>query len=334
MKLELQDQQFVERIRKETPPVIGVLHPDWRGVRSSIQSHVKHCYLLEDNLTPESAEYYAGVLAETGCTKIVYGAFPLTYAHLIRTLHRRYPSIEQYITWHGSYMQSNEDYNWESFKGSLHLCKEGSIKRIGMAKKGMELSVRNLGVDAVFFSNFVDKIPDRSSTPAVGGPHLGLWSIEPIWRKNPYAMLAACSLIPGADVYVRGQNKRAEEFAALYGIRLMASLDALPMEQMPQELARMHLNLYVTLSECLPMTPLESFSVGSPCLIGPSSHLFEDWKPLYDAVVVPFPDRSVVIAEYIGNALANRDSLIAEYAKFAVEYNQRAKAEFASFINL
>lgn len=336
MKFQFQehDQSFIERVKTAAPPVIAVLHPDWRGIRSSTENHVEHCYFLEDNLTPESAKYVSEVLKATGCKKVVYGALPLSYAHLVRALHHLYPDIEQYITWHGSFLQSNEDYNWDSFKGALCLCKEGAVKKIGFVKKGMEVVVRKLGVETAFFSNYVKGIPESPSVPLQGGPHLGIWAIAPIWRKNPFAMLAASAVIPGAKVYVRGQDQRAQDFSELFGVDLMPGLQAVPMDQMPQALSEMHLNLYVTLSECSPMTPLESLAVGAPCLIGPTSHLFENWKSLYDALVVPFPDRSLVIAEYMENALENRTQIIAEYAKFAIQYNEQAKSEFASFINL
>ena len=80
------------------------------------------------------------------------------------------------------------------------------------------------------------------------------------------------------------------------------------------------------------MTPLESLAAGVPCLLGPNSHLFEDDQTLFKLLVVPFPDRSVVISEYIEQALNLRDTIVEKYAKYALEYNQRAKTEFSRFI--
>lgn len=87
-------------------------------------------------------------------------------------------------------------------------------------------------------------------------------------------------------------------------------------------LSRMHLNLYVTLSECSPMLPLESLAVGVPCLFGPNSHLFEDHAYLHSRLVVPYPDRSDVIAHMIKQALAEREQIIAEYIVYAPKYNR------------
>ena len=185
MQLSEADQNFIKKTRERNGTVVAVTHPDWRGIRRSIEQHCSAVYYVADDVTETSAVFYADLLAESGAKKIVYGALPLSYAHLIRTIHQRHPSIEQFITWHGSFLQSNEDYNWESFKGALCLCREGSVKRIGFVKKGMEVLTRKLDVDAVFYSNFIDKIPQAASTPEPGGPHLGVWAIAPIWRKKP-----------------------------------------------------------------------------------------------------------------------------------------------------
>lgn len=308
------------------------MHPEWRGIRRSLENHCSSQYLLEDHVTPETALAHADFLVEKGAKKLVYGALPLSYSHLIRCIHQRHPKIEQFITWHGSYLQSNEDYNWESFKGALCLCREGSVKRLGFVKKGMEKLVSRLDIEAVFYSNFVDQIPSTSSVPEAGGPHLGLWAIAPIWRKNPYAMLAGAAMIPNACLHVRGQDERVREFAELFSIRLSSNASPLEMSEVEAEMKRMHLNLYITMSECSPMTPLESLSAGVPCLLGPNSHLFEDNRELFDLLVVPFPDRSDVVTDYITCALEEREGIVSKYASYAVEYNARAKQEFAQFI--
>jgi glycosyltransferase involved in cell wall biosynthesis len=328
------DEAFVEKVRQDKSPVIGVMPPDWRGIRSSLENHLDHCYYLEDSVTSENVGYFSDLFFRTGCRKIVYGALPLTYAPLMRQIRADFPSLNQYITWHGSFLQSNEPYNWESFKGALCLAREGSIRKIGFVKKGMEEITRKVGVSTAFYSNFVDSIPEGPSIPLENGPHLGLWAIAPIWRKNPFAMLAATSQVESAIVHIHGQDAQCKEFAELFAIRHKFDAEPLAMQEMPRALSEMHLNLYVTLSECAPMTPLESLSVGVPCLLGPNSHYFEDWKSLFDALVVPFPDKASVIADYIENALANRREIVTDYARFATQYNQRARDEFASFIDL
>jgi hypothetical protein len=101
---------------------------------------------------------------------------------------------------------------------------------------------------------------------------------------------------------------------------------------MLQAIRDTHLTLYVTFSECSPMLPLESFSVGTPCLVGPTSHLFEDDEFLRSRLVVPAPDRADVIAQWIEGALAERDALVRAYQRWAPRYNARARASLDEFL--
>jgi hypothetical protein len=79
------------------------------------------------------------------------------------------------------------------------------------------------------------------------------------------------------------------------------------------------------------MLPLESMQLGVPCLIGPTSHLFEDNPFLFERLVVPFPERADVIAASLRRVLDERRDIIAEYRRYIPDYNRRAAASVASW---
>ena len=108
----------------------------------------------------------------------------------------------------------------------------------------------------------------------------------------------------------------------------------LPQDKMLDFLATMHVNLYVTMSECAPMTPLESLTAGSPCLIGPNSHYFEDNDYLKERLVVNFPDKASVIHQYIIKCIDEREEIVNEYRKYAKEYNIAAQKYLLIFWRL
>jgi len=182
--------------------------------------------------------------------------------------------------------------------------------------------------------NYVQDIPDGPSVPLEGGPHLGIWGVAYNWRKMHYAMMASTLLIPGAQIHSSVVNSRVRDFARTLGIDGDFDENLIPQDRMPTVLAQMHLNLYVTLSECTPVLPLESLSVGAPCLLGPNSHLFEDHQFLHKTLVVPYPDRAKVIAEHAVRALAERDKIIEAYKEYALGYNERARQTLVEFLEL
>jgi hypothetical protein len=333
-KFSAAERRWLDHVTSTSPTAIAVMHPEWRGVRSSTVELFPQHYFLEDCLDEEQGDHVARLLLESGCKRIVISAFPHSYIHLVMALHRRAPQVKIFNYWLGSFLQSNEDYTWQGFRAIEELCRDRIIYKWGFAKKGMAEIMASLGLHTGFLMSMVRHVPGGASIPLDGGPHLGLWAIESIWRKSPYGMLAAAHMIAGARVHGSGKDRRALEFARLFKLNTNMYSAPIPHEQMPQKLAQMHLNLYVTLSECAPMLPLESLAVGAPCLIGPTSHYFEDHAYLHSRLVVPYPDRALVIAEYIERALAERDQIIAAYKEYVPGYNDRALQSVREFLEL
>jgi len=181
--------------------------------------------------------------------------------------------------------------------------------------------------------NMVRCIPDAPSQPLPNGIHAAIWS-QPdwSWKKSPYAMLAALRLVPEAVGHVYNVSPRAREFGNLMSVRADYVTETIPQEQVLQVMAQMHLNLYVTLTECAPMLPLQSLSVGVPCLFGPTTHYFTDHEYLHSRLVVPYPDHAEVIAEKANLVLAERTQVIEAYRAYAPEYNRQARRALENFL--
>ena len=82
------------------------------------------------------------------------------------------------------------------------------------------------------------------------------------------------------------------------------------------------------------MLPLESLAVGTPCLTGPTSHLFEDNPFLRQLLVVPYPDSASIIAKFTQRALKKRNEIIQCYIDYIPGYNQRAQASLVAFLEI
>jgi hypothetical protein len=329
-----EEREWLERVTADKPGAIAVMHAEWRGVRRATVELFPYHHFIDDRVTEESGMRQAQLLLETGCDRITLAGFPHSYIHVVRALHRLAPHVKLFSLWFGSFLQHAEDYAWYGFRTVETLCREGVIYKWGFAKKGMAEIMAKAGLRTGFVMSLVRQIPVAASTPMEGGPHLGIWAAQPTWRKYPYAMAAAIRLIPGAELHGSSMEPRVGQFARMLGIRSRLSPDAVPLDEMPRALGRMHLNLYVTLSECAPMVPLESLAVGAPCLFGPNSHYFEDHEYLHGRLVVPHPDRASTIAEYALRALRERSEIVEAYRGYAPEYNARALASLEEFLEV
>jgi len=329
-----QEQKWLETIHEKQPETIAVLHPDWRGIHTATEGLFHSLLEITDTLDPISALHYADLFAETKCSRIVFSGFPITYRYLVLALKKRMPRVHLYVIYHGTFNKFREDYDWRAQSTIIDLAKGGKLDKIGFVKAGMaEVVNTTLGLSTGFVMNFVEQIPNQASSPLPGGPHLGMWLLwSGNWQKPPFAMMAASAMIPGSILHGSDADERMMNFVKVFQIRSDFFGKPLPQNELLQQMSMMHLNLYVTFHECAPMLPLESLSVGVPCLIGPVSHYFEDHAYLHKRLVVPYPDRAEVIASQAIKVIEERDEIIQAYRTYAPVYNQLAKETLNRFL--
>ncbi len=318
---------------RANPQPLSVNNPSWRGILSSTRELFNSIFLLSDELTSEQAEYYAALFAEAGLPSITIQGFPHTYIHLVRALRKLKADLQIHVIWHGNFLQMKEDYDWTGLNMVKALAQDGVVRKVGFVKQGMAEVMRTTGMPAYFIMNYVRRIPDAAAQPIPGGPHIGIWG-EPDygWRKPPYAMLAALSLVSGASAQVVNISPRSKEFGDWFHLNAQYHTRVIQRDEVLKILSEMHLNMYVTLSECAPMLPLKSLSLGVPCLLGPTSHYFRDHAYLHSRLVVPYPEHAEIIAEKANSVLAERERVIQAYRTFAVDYNQQAVQSISDFL--
>lgn len=326
------DRAWLES-QAQPPRPLSLGHPEWRGILSASKQLFDNVYTIPDNLDRVRAAYYAALIHESGVPSVTIQGFPLSYTHLVKALRKIDPRLPIFVIYHGNYLHVREDYDWSSFKAIKALHDDGDIVRVGFVKLGMAEVMTAAGMRCSFIMNLVRQIPTGPSQPLPGGRHVGIWG-QPdwSWKKPPYAMIAALKLVPGAQAHVYNVSPRAQEYGSFLGVAGEYVLEGVAQDQVPLTMAQMHVNLYVTLTECAPMMPLESLAIGAPCLLGPNSPYFNDNPYLHERLVVPYPEQAEVIAAHTRRALAERTDIIQAYQDYAPGYNQRALAVLAEFL--
>jgi hypothetical protein len=325
------------RLRRESHRIVAFSPPDFLGVTQSTRSLFENWYPLSaaDVATSARRRALADALAASAAHTVVLSGFDRGYAELVRELERRAPKARVLALWHGNVLQNVEDRCWQHLGEILDLAAEGLIARVGFFKEGMAELLGTGGIDATFVTNRVVEIPKQASSISGDGvTHIGFYCAGENWRKNPFAMLSGASLVDNA-VVSGVLNRRARQWCERIGVRLgVVSETALPHDELMACLPKMHCNLYVTMSECSPVLPLESLSVGVPCLVSATSHLFRESEFLVESLVVPRVDDVWEIARHIRRAIECRDAIVREYAIWAVGYNRRAEELLARFADV
>ncbi|MDH3729934.1 MAG: hypothetical protein OES13_02240 [Acidimicrobiia bacterium] len=315
----------------EGAEVIAVAVDEYLGVTSATSNLFSHTVAPPPDLSQDQLEELVDALMGSGANHFVLSGWSPTRIALADRLAKLGARVDG--VWHGNYLQTREDYGWDMFQQLITAARAGTITKVGVVKAGMEVWLDGLGVEAGLLLNYVPKVPQGPSTPEDGGPHVGMWLAAEGYRKLPYAMIAAAGMIPDVTLAGSGVSERALEFAHFVGLdttRLLRS--ALSHSDLMVAISRTHLSMYVTQSECGPMLPMESLSLGVPCLIGPTSHVFADDDFLAATLIVPYPEHAEVILRYAINALKKRTEIVEAYREYAPGYIERAQHSVREFL--
>lgn len=334
-KFTRSEEEWIKTIQAEKP-VISVEHPHWKGIKSSSNQLFEHHYNMMDNLTNQEIEHHAKVLMESGCKAIVLQGFPNSFEYLINHLNRVAPNLPIYLLYHGNFLHSSEEYSWQAFKSIVELARAKKIKKVGFVKKGMAETMANQGFRTGFIKNFYNVIPKSESSPLAEDNKIGIgvWSNGYAWMKPPFCMIAAASMLKNSRIYGSGFNQRAVDLCLLLDVDYDISFSPLPHKELLVKMGQMHVNLYVTLSECAPMLPLESLAMGVPCISGPNHHYFEDDEYLRNRLIVECPDKEWLIFKKLETALNERTKIINAYIEYAKRYNEEAKDSVKKFLEI
>ncbi len=326
------------RLDPSEPTAIYV--PRWRGVASATRCLFRQTVPIPasathhpDDIDAAKVAAYADILLASGFRHFVVSGGDSFHRALIQSVLQQDSGIRFDLVWHSNYVQMGEERDWRLFWQWLGAFEDGLITRIGVTKSGFDGFLQQLSIDAVCLPQFVPMAPERLR-PGKVADVAGIWlSGSSSYRKLPHAMIASVKAMP--SFYLKGAGLGAEGLALVSALDvpfLQVFEDPIPFERLQRAIPSTAVSLYVTISECSPMLPVESFALGVPCLIGPGSHLFRDHALLREMLVVEQPYNPGLIADMAMAAAARRDDLLAAYSRYNQEVEVQARDALARFL--
>jgi len=302
--------------------VLQVCHPEWRGVRAA-------AYGFEDPVV-ETADAGRSALdivdhaRAAGVETIVVQGFPPGSANLLRIARRAGMATRCLL--HSSPAQHGaERGEAEVAEQVLALAAEGAIGVVGFVKKGLAEMFGALGYETRWVPNRMPMLPGLERVAPQGRrPHIGVMA-EPFWRKNVVTQLGAVAILEGT-----GHVLRRPDVGYLARLPIVEH-GTVGWEEFVGLLASMDLNLYTTLSECQPLTPMESYLAGVPCLFSRTSVLFEDSPELLGISTLAEVDNPTAIAKAATRLLENADEVIPLAQSWMASFDQTARRLWAEF---
>jgi hypothetical protein len=319
---------------------LGLYVPRWKGVAASTKNLFSQTLPFPHtaeghpaDISPEDVKFISNVLLSSGCRHFVISGGDTFWISVIRRVQKESSGLRFDLLWHSNYLQMSEAHDWNLLKSWLRAISDGLVTRVAVVKQGLEVLLGRLGVDAVFIPNVIRADPNDIR---YAGAHadVGIWlSGSSSYRKLPYASLLALKAL--RDRRLVGAGFDDESMALVTDLRIPRGeiwRHPLPQESLYQSIQRTGLTLYVTLSECSPMLPLESLHLGVPCLVGANSHLFRDDPYLSKMLVVQSPLSPEQIATHALAALANGEAIIDAFVVYVRREQARAEQGLARLL--
>ncbi|MBL4806333.1 MAG: hypothetical protein JKY31_03490 [Rhodobacteraceae bacterium] len=247
--------------------VLHIFNADWHGIRAAAAyaPGQKLAISERDGLDGEAIRHIFGILSHYRIEHIIFQGYSQVAASLCQSIHRQFgSSIRINVVTHVTSAQFENAFEIEMQALLLQQKDRGLISRLGSVKP-----------------RFNDVIPEYWPSTIINfGPNLGeitaqmqkidgaiFVPIENSWRKNLYTnMLAAQRCTQVKSIYAINFPSGLEKICTLDKLRLTSFKHGADLFGF---MASMEAQMNVTLAECQPMTQLESFAVGTPCLTGP-----------------------------------------------------------------
>ena len=297
---------------------IAIYNPMWTGVAASTRALFEktmpvpffpHQYPQE--VTSDELDEYVEIVRALAPQRLVLSGAEWLHWNFLARYKAACPQTRVEIISHSGQLQFTEEHHRREFMMWLPAYHAGLISKIWVCKRGLDDLLRRQKIESEVIENY---LPQKALTPRRlrgGGPvRVGIWSVDNGWRKNLISQFLAFSADARFQIYHANTDAVLNSLLDTFGVPSVRVHDGpLPHAQMLSWLSKMDINLYVTLSECSPMLPLESISVGVPVLVGPTTAFFDSDPFLRQRLVVASPEDMTCIRVALEALLADYDAV-------------------------
>lgn len=316
-----------DNVVSEHPELIGVCNPRFAGgVKASTYSLCADVIEVSEMFDRASARRVAAHITAYKPAKILISGYSVGYDLLIEEVKKAAPEtrvfayVHSAFIWFDTYMDENP-----IFYRFLEQETEGLIEKIGFCKRDVSEYFKRLGHNSFFIMNRFELKPERHRRSDDGTIRIGVWG-QNLWHRNILNQVIAALMVPGSEVHVNQMTRHEfldKERIVVHGL--------LPKEEFAKVFSSMDINMYVSFTDCFPMTLIESMEQGIPCIASDTSDVYSFDPELKESLVVSTIDGPIGISEKIIHVLATYDEVqerIASYLPVLSAEVERSIEEF------
>lgn len=301
---------------------VAFFNPEWFGVANATKELFDNSVECKELYRKKDINAIAERIVSKGYKIVIFSGFCIGWKKLAILLNSKGIRVQTYF--HGNHSQVLEPYGWARNLEIFDLAKKGVISKMATCKASLVNFYRSYGCNTTLLTNKVN-VKKFKRTRNDDKFVVGIYAAKTEdYRKNAFACLAAASLLRRKNVVIDmvPLTKNAKIFAKLLNVKIEGVDHSIPREELLRHMANCDVMTYVTFSECAPMTPLESFAQGVPCIVGNNCHYFKG-DELENYIVVDDEQNPEKIAEKIEYVMKNKDKVLKLYSEWYKKSEKR-----------
>ena len=305
-------EKTLKDIEKGKEKSIAFFNPEWFGVANATKELFPYSVECKELYRRKDIVDITNKIISCGYKTVIFSGFCIGWKKLAIELNSKGIKVQTYF--HGSHSQVLEPYGWARNLEIFDLAKKGIINKMATCKASLVNFYRSYGCNTTLLANKVN-IKKYKRTRKDDNFVVGIYAAKTDnYRKNAFSCLAAAKLIKRKNVVIDmvPLTKSAKTVAKLLNIPIQGIDHAIPREELLARMANCDIVTYVTFTECAPMTPLESFAQGVPCVVGDNCHYFKG-EELEDYLVISEETNPEKIANKIDKVIDNKEKVLKLY---------------------
>lgn len=322
--------RVIDNVHCQDPELIAVCNPNFSlGVKSATYSLSEQVFEVSEIITRGHARSVARRIALYKPKRLLISGYALGYDLLAEEAKKAMPETEVLVYIHSAFIWF-DFYPEENhvFEKMLELARVGVIRRIAFCKRDLAEYFKCQGLDTCFVMNRFDMPTDVKARKLEAGKiKIGIWGAN-LWHRNILNQVIAALMVPGAEIHVNEIN----DHHFLDRTRIIEH-GILPKKDFDRLFLQMDINLYVSLTDCFPMTLVESLAKGIPAIASDTSDVYAFNVRLKNMLVVSTVDGPLGISKKINEVIADYTNIQKEIGTYLPKLKQEVEASIEEFLN-
>lgn len=303
-----------DKLKEISGEEILICNPDISLKNQYLENTYKNIIYLREQYTEKEASLMAQKIVNANIEKVIFNSIYYGWKNLISNIKRRKKDIKIEIIIHGGNATNADGNTWQMRDEIIDLYAKRRIDKLLFFNKYYEEFYNKKGYKTKLINRDIN-ISNKEKYKKISNKKyikIGMYTYKHDVSQNIYNQLCAISLLENVKLDFNPINYQIATTSRRFNINLCGDSKNIGQEELYYRLANNDINLSIELIDDDSVIPLQSFELGTICLIGRNCTLF-DGSELEKHIKIKNEENIEEIKEKIEEALMNKEKILNLY---------------------